>query len=113
MPAKLPKGQAAFNKLLSRFQRNARTRDLTFDLTEPQVKFLTKQRCFYCGKPPEQIVDRRTNGDWKHNGLDRLDIDEGYYWGNVVACCKHCNKAKGDRSPEEFIEHCRRVVENS
>ncbi len=44
------------------------------------------------------------------NGVDRVDSSRGYVKDNVVSCCKHCNLAKRDRTAEDFIKHCRKVV---
>ena len=100
---KLPKGEAAFNELFSRMQRNAKERGLKWQLTKAQVRYLTKQPCYYCGVVPEKSTDRpRLNGDYIYNGLDRTDNDEGYAIGNVVSCCEECNYAKRTRSVEQF-----------
>lgn len=44
------------------------------------------------------------------NGVDRVNSQQGYEAGNVVPCCKHCNKAKLNRTEAEFIAHCQRVA---
>jgi hypothetical protein len=41
------------------------------------------------------------------------EVDErstrGYVAGNVTSCCSECNYAKGDLTPEEFLELVRRI----
>lgn len=39
-----------------------------------------------------------------HNGIDRIDSNDGYVQGNVVPCCKYCNMAKMDRTQDEFLK---------
>lgn len=48
------------------------------------------KNCYYCG-----ILNR-------YNGIDRIDSNKGYLMDNVVPCCTHCNRAKMDRSVEDF-----------
>ena len=66
-----------------------------------QIDFdnLSKNDCFYCGKPGP-------------NGIDRVDNNKGYELSNCVPCCKHCNYVKGALSvknlkiwSQRFIDH--------
>jgi len=51
--------------------------------------------------------------DNEHNTVDRKKSDKGYIKGNVATCCWKCNNMKGAMSLNEFIEHCRLIVENN
>jgi hypothetical protein len=85
-----------------------------FEISFGYWKFLTKQVCYYCGKPPSQVYDvDGLKGSYTYNGIDRLDNERGYTRDNCVACCKECNRAKLEMDAEEYIEHCRRVVRHS
>ena len=111
----LPKGVAAFNKIVSTMKHNARARDLEWQLTDEQVRCLTKQVCHYCGAKPSQISrGERINGTYIYNGLDRVDNDRGYTIDNVVSCCFKCNRSKGTQTVDEFrswvIELCKHFV---
>jgi hypothetical protein len=50
--------------------------------------------CSYCGK----------ESGWPNgrNGIDRINSSIDYYPENCIACCKFCNRAKSDRTVEEF-----------
>lgn len=100
---RLPYGEAAFNHYYSWTKYYAKERKLEWRLTKQEVRKLSKQNCFYCGTPPQQISKSESNnGDYVYNGMDRVDNDVGYTPENVVSCCKQCNMAKRSRSVEEF-----------
>ena len=50
---------------------------------------------------------------WHSISIDRIDSAEGYVQGNVQLTCTGVNKIKGIMSDEQFIEFCRKVVENN
>lgn len=110
---KLPKGQAARNSMLRSYKRGAKKRGLEFTLTEEQFDNLTGADCYYCGIGPMQYHEnlaRHYNGGFTYNGIDRLHSDLGYTNDNCVTACGTCNLMKKQLTPEDFIEHCRRVV---
>jgi len=43
------------------------------------------------------------------NGIDRINSNIGYIEGNVVPCCKHCNRAKNTMSDSEFREWIKKI----
>ena len=102
-----PKGVASFNLLYYSYKKRAQTKKLPFSLSRKQFLELTKKTCFYCGIPPLQSVlttrQRRANGDYLYNGIDRIDSKKGYTLSNCVTCCSICNKAKRDIPFDEFI----------
>lgn len=101
----LPFGESNFNALYYHYNGAAKRRNLEFALDKEYFKFLTKQDCYYCGKPPAQVAKSRTrNGEYIYNGVDRIDSTKGYIEGNVVPCCGRCNEAKMAESQEGFIE---------
>lgn len=44
-----------------------------------------------------------------YNGLDRVDSKLPHNINNVVPCCIHCNKAKLDRTQDEFYAWVEKV----
>lgn len=114
---KLPKGQAAFNQLRNSYKRGAKTRNLSFELSDNDFRKITSQKCFYCGVVPAQSVAQvhsgRLNGDYIHNGVDRIDNMDGYTTGNCVPCCKSCNYFKGTLSMEGFIKNIERIYNHT
>lgn len=92
--------------------RNARERQISFDLSyEDYLKF-TGKPCFYCGNPiPWQ--------PWNEHGvnnpgyyLDRKDSEKGYSVNNCVPCCTRCNISKRRFSSEDFINMCKQISKN-
>jgi len=112
--SKLPKGQAARNRLLYTYQRGAKLRGIKWALTDEQFFVLTKQDCYFCGLNPRGDQSKwrgaqACNGTYIYSGVDRLDNNLGYTAENCVPCCKWCNRAKNARSSKEFLEHTARI----
>jgi hypothetical protein len=108
-----PVGHAAKHSLFYQYQYAARKRNLEFSISESYFITLTTQICYYCGCAPSQIIGaKRKNGPFIYNGIDRLDNNKGYTISNTVACCKRCNRAKYDMSPEQFIELAKQIASN-
>ena len=73
-------------------------------LTRPNIYARDRYLCQYCGakegstrliagKPTKVILT-----------LDHILPESrggGFWWDNLVACCRECNRKKGDRTPEE------------
>ncbi|HBI37107.1 MAG TPA: hypothetical protein DDY71_05630 [Spirochaetia bacterium] len=100
---RLNPGESAFNQLYRSYRYHALKRDLSFDLTKIEFKYIIDGNCFYCGCKPLQISStKKTNGTYIYNGIDRIDNNEGYKLSNCVSCCKNCNIAKNNLSQFEF-----------
>ena len=79
---------------------------------------LSQQPCFWCGALPTNratgsaaTIQNGISDSWRkikqdnpfiYNGLDRLDSSKNHSEDNVVPCCANCNRAKMDRTVEEF-----------
>ncbi len=97
----LPKEERCVNRVYGTYQRSARKRGIPFKLTREVVASLVFGPCAYCGRV------RANSGcknfpDSAYNGIDRLDNRHGYEAGNVVSCCHDCNRAKSDKTLDEF-----------
>jgi hypothetical protein len=55
------------------------------------------------------MVSKHSSGNYKYNGLDRVDNNRGYEKDNIVPCCETCNKAKLQMSLGEFLNWIKRV----
>ncbi len=102
-----PYGEASFNSLYNRYKQGAKKRNINFDLSKEEFKFLTKQICFYCGCEPYQIMNKSNkecNGTYVYNGIDRVDNNLGYIKENCVSACGVCNRAKDIMGIIEFSE---------
>ena len=108
----LPNGEAALNKLLLHYKNNAKKRNLRFELSMDEFIKITKSDCHYCGdEPNREYKEKRNNGGYIYNGIDRVNNSLGYILDNCVPCCEVCNKAKRDLLYSEFIEWLDRIVE--
>lgn len=81
----------------SRYKNQAKKRGFKFELSRELFIQECSEECFYCGAPGP-------------NGLDRLDSNEGYILGNVVACCPRHNRMKSDMPMDEFLAECAKVT---
>ncbi len=104
-------GSAAKKALYNTYQRVARNKSLSFSIPFTDFIRLTSENCVYCGSEPTCTQNsNHSNGDYKYNGLDRVDSTKGYELCNIVPCCKYCNSAKSDRPLAEFIAWTRRLA---
>jgi hypothetical protein len=105
--------ESAFRAIRLAYSSNAVARGLGFNLTDEQLKTLFAGNCHYCGEPPSNLSRKKRKLNYavfKYNGIDRVNNSVGYTIDNVVPCCRTCNWMKQKMSPEEFVSHCRRVV---
>lgn len=86
------------NGRLSTYKNMAKRREHSFDLTKEQFCAFWQVPCAYCGGEIETV------------GIDRIDSSKGYTVNNVVSCCRICNIMKWDRSREELLQQCRRIL---
>ena len=105
----LPIGQASFNGALDRAIRSAQKRGYSWNLTSEQFKIITTKICYYCGELPKARQYKPTNGDYFHNGIDRINNSVGYQVDNCVACCTKCNYAKHTMTQKEFISMAHKI----
>lgn len=80
------------------YKAKAKKRGISFCLSKEQFLSFAKKPCFYCGDEIKLI------------GIDRFDNSKGYEASNLVSCCMFCNQGKMNRSAEEYITHCEKVV---
>jgi len=109
---RLQPGEAAFRRALAAIKGNARRRGYAFELSDEDARGYMDSPCFYCGEvAANNSKNHSGNGDYHYNGLDRVENIKGYVSGNVVSSCPTCNRAKGIMSAEQFIAHCKTVVD--
>lgn len=106
------KGTSGFNRLYEEYKLGAKKRDIEFELTEEQVKHITKQNCHYCNIEPSQIksCNNTEHSQYIYNGIDRKDNNIGYIESNCLPCCLICNRAKNNLSYERFIQYIKRLT---
>lgn len=103
------KGDAVYRIMYRNIQSDCRNREIPFNITLEDVIEIAHKNCTYCKREP---YDRRCRYQKVNsiaeddclivNGVDRVIPSKGYTKGNVVPCCKYCNRAKSDLSLEEF-----------
>jgi hypothetical protein len=88
---------------------SAKSKGVSFELTEEIFSKLVTSSCDYCGRQPERTLSpsrmrkNATHATFRWNGIDRIDSAKGYVEGNVVPCCKPCNELKSDKPRDEFL----------
>jgi len=108
----LPPGEAAFNTLFSNYRWAAINRGLEFNVTKEDFQILTSSNCSYCGAKPASIF-KKSSGSYIYNGVDRIDNQLGYVYGNMASCCEQCNKAKRKLGKSEFLLWIKAVYDYS
>lgn len=103
-----PPGIAAFNRVFALYVRQAKSRNLCWELTADDVKRLMTQCCFYSGHEPTSVM-RTPTGAITYNGLDRINNLKGYTVENTVPCCAICNRMKSDMTLSDFLNHVRTI----
>jgi hypothetical protein len=124
MRSKAP-GFAGYSKIFTQYKANARNRKLSFKLTFKKFIEIISQNCYYCGQKPQKkyhylsedgviqngVTAKAVDRAWIYiNGVDRMDNTKGYTQQNSGPCCFECNRAKMDRSSEEFIAHSQKIA---
>ena len=94
----------------SMYYTGAKARNIPFDLTEDEVRFLITKNCYYCGAIPSRKASPVY--DDLVNGIDRINSNDYYHMGNCVTCCTMCNRMKSDLHKDDFVAHIRRIAIN-
>lgn len=112
--------ELAEHYLLKAKKWDAKRRKQFWNLSLEQFKSLIYQACYYCNQAPNTTVNptkghslasaRATDCFITYNGIDRVDSAKGYLPDNVVTCCEWCNKAKLDRSSEDFLNWAKQLI---
>ena len=89
-------------KQIIRYRASAKRRKLSFDVDLDFFRWVNKKPCYYCGGIPK---------DGEATGIDRVINDLGYSKENCVPCCAKCNTTKFQMSENEFVNHCRKIIE--
>jgi hypothetical protein len=81
---------------------------------------LSQMNCFYCQSAPSnkhnlscynnRSAFAKENGIFIYNGLDRIDSLLSHTIDNVVTSCWICNRAKMNRTSEQFLDHINRLI---
>lgn len=106
-------GESSFNKLYSRYKREAKLNNRVFELSKDDFRSITSNKCYYCGcYPTLKVTSERSYGTYLYNGIDRINNDIGYTLTNVRTSCRTCNFMKGFMSEELFISKIKEIHSN-
>ena len=100
---RIESGLSSKKQVYNRYISQSKERNFSFELSFDQFIYLTQRDCHYCGSKPGNLCNKKY-GNFRYNGIDRIDSSKGYTLDNVVSCCYTCNKAKGKLSYTEFME---------
>lgn len=82
---------------------------------------ISQQNCFYCGivpstkynyfltKSSRSSTKAQNEGLFIYNGIDRIDSNKYHTTDNIVPCCYDCNRAKNNRSIQDFLNWIHRL----
>jgi len=95
-----------------------RYNDIDFDLKT--FYQLSQLNCYYCGTEPLNLTNRAkqktraseyaiATGDFRYNGLDRLDPNFPHIYENIVPACYRCNFAKNKLTLDDFRTWVKRI----
>lgn len=84
------------------FLAGAKVRELEVTLTFEDFKKLISSKCYYC---QESLPETGS-------GIDRVNSNIGYVQGNCRPCCTQCNRAKSDKTEDQFKEWILKVFNN-
>lgn len=96
------------------YKRNAKDRGIKFNIPFLEFSLLIYENCFYCNSFPTSKCHHKgvKKDNIKHNGIDRIDPDKGYFSDNIVTCCSDCNYAKKNMNIKEFFEFIKKIYLN-
>jgi hypothetical protein len=98
-------GLSSARIVIGYYKRNAKRRDIIFNLTEEECIRILVSDCYYCGNPPNNVQERKGSwGEFTYSGIDRIDSGGSYTIDNVVPCCKDCNFMKKNFSINDFYQ---------
>ncbi len=107
--------KGAVNSIYAQYRLSAKKADREFTLTTEEFRELLESPCHYCTVASSNIHHKgkpRINGtkeNYKYNGVDRRNNDEGYTIENAVTACRHCNISKHTLNEDYFIERAYKI----
>lgn len=80
---------------------------------------ISQKNCYYCGNVPsnnfnlfkfyKNSENSIKNGNFIYNGLDRIDNNKLHTKDNCVSCCIICNRAKNNKSIQDFYKYIQNI----
>lgn len=82
-----------------KYKREAKRRELSFELTFEEFKWLISWPCSSCGES-------------LGIGVDRIDSDKGYSFANCQSMCGTCNVMKFNHSEGKFDQQIIKIIQH-
>lgn len=110
----LPNNLGLKSEIFRNYQRAAKKRNYSFELTQDEFIDLISEHCYYCGALPSMIwygTPRKNVAakEFRYNGVDRKDNSIGYTKSNCVSCCKICNNSKSTLTENEWFDWIKKI----
>lgn len=102
-------GTATKRAVWNYYIRNAKDRNISWNLSFEKFCELILSPCHYCGINGGTLTKMKYGDKLFHNGVDRFYNNKPYTEDNSVACCKKCNIAKSNMEPQDFEEWIQNV----
>lgn len=108
-----------------RVWKNYKYRDSNMTISFDEFLKLSQQNCHYCGVTPNNFYNyflttssrsstkAKEEGLFIYNGIDRINSSLAHTLHNVVPSCIICNRAKNNRSYDEFISWANKLNVNN
>lgn len=110
----LPNNRGVINQVILGYKRHAKDRGFAWKLTFDEVSSIINQPCYYCGiVNSNKKITKNCKDGFSYNGIDRVNSLKDYTLDNVVPCCDFCNKAKGNKTKQDFLSWARRIYKNA
>ena len=109
---KLTKSDSLKKYVLYGYKRNAKNRNINWEIDDDFAFKIFELNCHYCGCVPSNIAKsgKTIKKEFLYNGIDRIDNKKGYTPQNVVPCCAMCNHAKKNYGELEFMSWSLRLA---
>lgn len=102
----------------SSYKTNANKRKFKFIITVQDIENQYEKQNKKCRFTGEKLIFNTTHNNGKNGkiirgnaSIDRIDSKKGYTPDNIQIVHKDINIAKSDKSDEEFIEMCRKIID--
>lgn len=96
--------EALYSITFRHYQRAAKNRNYSFELSLDEFKSLVKSPCHYCNRiSSNKVSNKLKTRSIEINGIDRKDNNLGYTKENSLACCCICNRAKLTTGYDDFL----------
>ena len=89
------------NVSYSRYQYDAKRRNIPFYLSEDEFTMIGKQPCYYC----------KCISPYTFSGIDRIQSNLPYQFDNCLPCCKSCNILKNCFQWDPLLHHFYRIYD--